>query len=68
MFLGPADMMLSPPQSFTTINNMLWNFYDSIYNAKSDIESSVAAISSTFAPMDQGGLPIDIIIDIVTMG
>lgn len=57
-----------PLKSFTTINNLMWNFYDSIYNAKSDIESSLAAISDTFAPMEQGGLDTKIIIDIVLLG
>lgn len=45
----------------------MWNLYDSVYNAKSDIESSISAVSGTFAPMDTAGLPLAIILDIVLM-
>ncbi|PGH20065.1 hypothetical protein AJ80_03715 [Polytolypa hystricis UAMH7299] len=53
--------------SFETLNNLLWNYYDSLYHAKSDIESIVPALTSTFALMDNG-LPTAAIIDMVALG
>lgn len=46
----------------------MWNFYDSMYKAKSDIETSLPALSSTFAPMSSDGMSLAIILDIVGLG
>lgn len=39
-----------------------------MYNAKSDIVSSLSQLSSPFAPMASGGLPNALLIDIITLG
>ncbi|KAF5011810.1 hypothetical protein FDECE_2100 [Fusarium decemcellulare] len=53
--------------SFITLNNLLWNFYDSMYKAKSDLESAMSTVSSTFAPMESG-MSTAVIIDLATLG
>lgn len=55
------------PQSFTPINNMLWNYYEAVYKAKAAIESGVASLSGAFAPMASPDMSDRIIIDIVLM-
>ena len=62
----PAGFLIL--NSFTTINNMVWNFYDALYNAKSDIGSGMAALSKDFAPMASEGFPVALIIDPVSLG
>lgn len=46
----------------------MWNFYDSMYFAKSDISSSLSDFGKIFAPMSSDSLSTAVIIDMVLLG
>ncbi|KAF4464677.1 Glucan endo-13-alpha-glucosidase agn1 [Fusarium albosuccineum] len=63
---GPGGNMVL--NSFVSLNNILWNWYDQLGRTAGYVQSSMGTFSSTFAPVPNEGLGLTLILDMISFG
>ncbi|KAL6351859.1 hypothetical protein LRP88_14669 [Fusarium phalaenopsidis] len=63
---GPgANLVLN---SFVSLNNVIWNWYDQLGRTAGYVQSSMGDFSKTFAPVPNEGMGLTLILDMISFG
>ncbi|VUC38121.1 unnamed protein product [Clonostachys rosea] len=63
---GPAEFLIL--NSIRQLNSMLWNMYDSLALAQTNINTNIDTFAKTFAPVKKETFSIFVILDLATLG
>ncbi|CAH0050780.1 unnamed protein product [Clonostachys solani] len=63
---GPAEFLIL--NSFRELSSMLWNMYESLGVAQSNINSNMGTFAKTYAPVKKETFSILVILDLATLG